>query len=191
MRFEGAALNERLHALWLFLPTFVAYTAVVYFIVGLHRNKWRFTSVPDLYNIFWASTVMALSLLVLDYVLVAPNFYGTFFFGKVTILLYWFLQMFFLGGLRVIYRYFHYARTINRSKKNAGLDANVDSRACRRRRSPFARYRERRGEKDLAGWRALAVGRRSRAVDPRHSSVGRHRRPRKGRVPIWRPAVTG
>ena len=61
---------------------------------------------------------MALSLLVFDYVLVAPNFYGTFFFGKVTILLYWFLQMFFLGGLRVIYRYFHYARTINRSKKS-------------------------------------------------------------------------
>ncbi|MGA7527708.1 MAG: SDR family NAD(P)-dependent oxidoreductase, partial [Pseudolabrys sp.] len=50
------------------------------------------------------------------YVLVAPNFYGTFFFGKVTILLYWFLQMFFLGGLRVVYRYFHYARTLQRVK---------------------------------------------------------------------------
>ncbi|MGC2641415.1 MAG: SDR family NAD(P)-dependent oxidoreductase, partial [Pseudolabrys sp.] len=118
MRFEGAGLTDRLQGLGLFLPFFVAYAAVVYFIIGLHRNKWRFTSVPDLYNIFWASSVMALSLLVLDYVLVAPNFYGTFFFGKVTILLYWFLQMFFLGGLRVIYRYFHYARTINRSKKN-------------------------------------------------------------------------
>ena len=118
MRFEDAGLTDRLHGLGLFLPFFVAYAAVVYFIIGLHRNKWRFTSVPDLYNIFWVSSVMALSLLVLDYVLVAPNFYGTFFFGKVTILLYWFLQMFFLGGLRVIYRYFHYARTINRSKKN-------------------------------------------------------------------------
>jgi O-antigen biosynthesis protein WbqV len=49
-------------------------------------------------------------------VLVAPNIYGTFFFGKVTILLYWFLQMFFLGGLRVVYRYFHYARTLQRVK---------------------------------------------------------------------------
>jgi O-antigen biosynthesis protein WbqV len=82
----------------------------------LHRNKWRFTSIPDLYNLFRASSVLAISLLALDYVLVAPNFYGTFFFGKVTILLYWFLQMFFLGGLRVVYRYFHYARTLQRVK---------------------------------------------------------------------------
>ena len=42
--------------------------------------------------------MLAVSLLVLDYILVAPNFYGTFFFGKITIVLYWFLQMFFLGG---------------------------------------------------------------------------------------------
>jgi FlaA1/EpsC-like NDP-sugar epimerase len=114
MRFEDAALSERLHGLVLFLPFFLIYAAIVYFITGLHRNKWRFTSVPDLYNLFRASTVLAISLLALDYVLVAPNFYGTFFFGKITILLYWFLQMFFLGGLRVIYRYFHYARTLHR-----------------------------------------------------------------------------
>jgi O-antigen biosynthesis protein WbqV len=116
MRFEGAALDERLRALQLFLPFFLIYAAAVYFIIGLHRNKWRFTSVPDLYNLFRASTVLAISLLALDYVLVAPNFYGTFFFGKISILLYWFLQMFFLGGLRIVYRYFHYARTLQRVK---------------------------------------------------------------------------
>jgi FlaA1/EpsC-like NDP-sugar epimerase len=116
MRFEGAALDERLRVLPLFLPFFLIYAAAVYFIIGLQRNKWRFTSVPDLYNLFRASTVLAISLLALDYVLVAPNFYGTFFFGKISILLYWFLQMFFLGGLRVVYRYFHYARTLQRVK---------------------------------------------------------------------------
>ena len=116
MRFEGAALTERLRGLERFLPFFLLYAAVVYFIFGMHRNKWRFTSIPDLYNLFRASTVLAISLLALDYVLVAPNIYGTFFFGKVTILLYWFLQMFFLGGLRVVYRYFHYARTLQRVK---------------------------------------------------------------------------
>ena len=114
MRFEGAALNERQHALVLFLPCFLAYALIVYFVVGLQRNKWRFTSVPDLYNLFRASTVLAVSLLALDYVLISPNFYGTFFFGKITILLYWFLQMFFLGGLRVVYRYLHYRRTLKR-----------------------------------------------------------------------------
>lgn len=116
MRFEDARLRDKLGGLELFLPIFLIYAAGIYFIFGLHRNKWRFTSVPDLYNIFRATTVLAVSLLALDYVLVSPNVYGTFFFGKITIILYWLLQMFFLGGSRVAYRYFHYARTIQRVK---------------------------------------------------------------------------
>ncbi len=115
VRFEGQPLDDRLPGLN-FLPVFLIYAAVVYLIFGLHRNKWRFTSVPDLYDIFRAATVLAVSLLALDYVLVAPNIYGGYFFGKITILLYWFLQMFFLGGTRVAYRYFHYARTLQRAK---------------------------------------------------------------------------
>jgi FlaA1/EpsC-like NDP-sugar epimerase len=130
MRFEGTALTERLWGLERFLPFFLLYAAVVYFILGLHRNKWRFTSIPDLYNLFRASTVLAISLLALDYVLVAPNFYGTFFFGKVTILLYWFLQMFFLGGLRVVYRYFHYARTLQRVRFADAMPTLVLGRAA-------------------------------------------------------------
>ncbi len=89
---------------------------MVYFIFKLHSSKWRFTSVPDLFNIFRASTVLAVSLVALDYVLLSPNVYGAFFFGKITILLYWVLQMFFLGGGRIVYRYFHYARTLQRVK---------------------------------------------------------------------------
>ena len=116
MRFEDQRFYERLTGLEILLPVLVIYAAVVYFINGLHRNKWRFTSVPDLYNIFRASTVLAISLLALDYVMVAPNLYGTFFFGRITILLYWLLQMFFLGGSRFAYRYFHYARMLKRVK---------------------------------------------------------------------------
>jgi FlaA1/EpsC-like NDP-sugar epimerase len=116
MRFEEHGLYERLGGLESFLPFFLIYAAGVYFTFELHRNKWRFTSVPDLYNIFRTATVLAVSLLALDYVLLSPNIYGTFFFGKITILLYWFLQMFFLGGSRVAYRYFHYVRTLQRVK---------------------------------------------------------------------------
>ncbi len=116
MRFEDQRLYERLAGLEIFLPIFLIYAAAVYFTIGLHRNKWRFTSVPDLYNIFRVSTILAVSLLALDYVLLSPNFYGTFFFGKITILLYWILQMSFLGGSRVAYRYFHYARMLQRVK---------------------------------------------------------------------------
>jgi O-antigen biosynthesis protein WbqV len=115
IRFEDQALYQRETGLK-FLPIFLIYAAAVYFIFNLHRNKWRFTSVPDLYNIFRVATVLAVSLLALDYVLVAPNVYGQFFFGKITILLYWLLQMFFLGGSRVAYRYFHYARALQRVK---------------------------------------------------------------------------
>src|SRR5664279_5416889 len=114
MRFQDQQLNQKLAGLELLLPFFLVFAAVVYFIFGLQRNKWRFTSVPDLYNILRASSVLAVSLLALDYVLLSPNVYGTFFFGKITILLYWFLQMFFLGGSRVAYRYFQYTRSIQR-----------------------------------------------------------------------------
>jgi O-antigen biosynthesis protein WbqV len=115
VRFEDAQFDQRLPDLK-FLPLFLIYAAAVYFIFGLHRNKWRFTSVPDLFNIFRAVTVLAVSLLVLDYILLSPNVWGHFFFGKVTILLYWFLQMFFLGGSRIAYRYLQDARTRQRVK---------------------------------------------------------------------------
>ena len=129
VRFEGQALDARLAELK-YLPVFLAYAAAVYLIFGLHRNKWRFTSVPDLYDIFRAATALAVSLLALDYVLVAPNVYGGFFFGKITILLYWLLQMFFLGGSRVAYRYFHYARTLQRAKTADATPALVLGRAA-------------------------------------------------------------
>jgi FlaA1/EpsC-like NDP-sugar epimerase len=116
MRFEDPQLIEKLAGLKVILPFFLLVAAAVYFAFGMHRNKWRFTSVPDLFNIFRVSTVLAVALLTLDYVLLSPNFYGTFFFGKITILLYWLLQMFFLGGARVAYRYFQYARAIQRVK---------------------------------------------------------------------------
>src|SRR5476651_2221175 len=75
MRFEDQRLHDKLIGLELLLPIFLVFAALVFFIFGLHRNKWRFTSVPDLYNIFRASSVLAVSLLALDYVLLSPNFY--------------------------------------------------------------------------------------------------------------------
>ena len=115
MRFEEPQLSAKLPGLP-YLPLFVAYAALVYFAFGMHRNKWRFTSLPDLFNIFRVSTVLAVSLLAIDYVLVAPNVYGHFFFGKITILLYWFLQIFLLGASRIAYRYFHYSRVLQHAR---------------------------------------------------------------------------
>src|SRR6266700_5867829 len=111
LRFDAQGLLERLDGLSIMLPGFLVYAGFVYQLFHLYKGKWRFASLPDLSNIFRAVTGLAVSLLVLDYVLVAPNVLGAFFFGKQTIALYWFLQMFFLGGPRIAYRYFRYTRT--------------------------------------------------------------------------------
>jgi FlaA1/EpsC-like NDP-sugar epimerase len=114
MRFDTWQLVAKVEGLKIFLPAFAVFAGAVFFLFKLHQSKWRFTSVPDLFNIVRASTVLAVALIALDYVLVSPNAYGAFFFGKITILLYWVLQMFFLGGGRIAYRYLHYARTLQR-----------------------------------------------------------------------------
>ena len=111
IRFEADGLWERRETLLAFLPGFVVYAGIIYYLFHLYESKWRFASLPDLMNIFRAATVLAVSILALDYVLVAPNVLGQFFFGKITIVLYWILQMVFLGGPRIAYRYFRYTRT--------------------------------------------------------------------------------
>jgi len=110
---DGAAGGLEVRSQWLavILPCYVAYAGLVYWYFHLYMAKWRFASLPDLRNIFRAVSVLAVSLLVLDYILLYPTLFGTFFFGKITIALYWFLQMFFLGGPRIAYRLFRLSRT--------------------------------------------------------------------------------
>jgi O-antigen biosynthesis protein WbqV len=120
LRFEGSGLAERLPLLLRILPYFILFSIAVCYVFRLTTTKWRFISLPDFFNIVKASTVLALMLLVLDYIFIAPNVYGTFFFGKTTIIIYWFLQNFSLGALRIAYRYFRYTRTLNQAR---GLDA--------------------------------------------------------------------
>jgi FlaA1/EpsC-like NDP-sugar epimerase len=130
IRFEAGGLAERWQPLTILLPAFVLYAGFVYGVSGLYKAKWRFTSLPDLYNIVRASSVLALTLLALDYVLVAPNVWGTFLFGKITILLYWLLQIAFLSGPRVAYRYFRYTRTLQHAKEGESLPTLVVGRTA-------------------------------------------------------------
>jgi FlaA1/EpsC-like NDP-sugar epimerase len=116
IRFEDQRLTEYLADFVIWLPIFIAYAGIIYFLFGLHRSKWRFTSLPELSKIIQASAVLAVSLLVLDYVLVSPNVLGAFYFGKITIALYLIVQMVFLSGPRIAYRYFRYSRTLRHAK---------------------------------------------------------------------------
>jgi O-antigen biosynthesis protein WbqV len=116
LRFGGEALDDRLSLLLIILPPFVAFSVIVCFVFDLTTTKWRFISLPDVFNILRVATVLAFALLVLDYIFVAPNVHGSFFFGKTTIILYWFLEIFFLSALRFAYRYFRYTRTRHRAR---------------------------------------------------------------------------
>src|SRR5450432_3135998 len=119
LRFEGELFFERLPLLPRILPYFIAFSVVVCYAFNLTTTKWRFISLPDALNILRAATVLTLALLVIDYIFLAPyiqgtpvvpNIQGAFFLGKITIILYWFLEVFFLSALRFAYRYFRYTR---------------------------------------------------------------------------------
>jgi O-antigen biosynthesis protein WbqV len=129
VRFDVEGLDARWSGLTIFLPAFAVYASLVYSFFSLYRSKWRFASLPDLFNIFRAVTVLALSLLVMDYVLASSSFYNTFYFGKVTIALYWVFQMFCLGGPRIIYRYYRYMRTRHGAEVEHAVPALVLGRA--------------------------------------------------------------
>src|SRR6478736_336128 len=116
LRFEGGEnFSERLPLMLRILPYFLALSIVVCYVFNLTTTKWRFISLPDALNILRAASVLTLALLVLDYIFVTPNLsgmpvapkiQGAFFFGKVTLILYWFLEVSFLSALRFAYRYF-------------------------------------------------------------------------------------
>jgi FlaA1/EpsC-like NDP-sugar epimerase len=67
---------------------------------------------------------------VLDYILIAPNVHGTFFFGKVTIVLYWFLEVSFLSALRFAYRYFRYTRVRHHARVDDASPSLLIGRAA-------------------------------------------------------------
>lgn len=161
LRFEGGdGFFDRLPLLIQILPYFLAFSVVVFFVFNLTTTKWRFISLPDALNIIRVATVLTVALLALDYIFVAPNVRGAFFLGKVTIVLYWFLEISFLSALRMAYRYFRYTRVRRHARtgdaaptlligraadaevllreSRAGRSSASGRSACCRRRVPIA-----------------------------------------------------
>jgi FlaA1/EpsC-like NDP-sugar epimerase len=131
LRFDGGdGFFDRLPLLFQMLPYFLALGIAVSYFFNLTTTKWRFISLPDALNILRVATVLALTMLVLDYILVAPNVRGAFFFGKVTIVLYWFLEVFFLSALRFAYRYFRYTRVRHHARAEDASPALLVGRAA-------------------------------------------------------------
>ncbi|MGL4242968.1 MAG: SDR family NAD(P)-dependent oxidoreductase [Beijerinckiaceae bacterium] len=103
LRFDDRFLADRL-AFWPYAIPFVAFAGLVYFALKLYRSKWRFASLPDLIAIAKASAVLALAMLVIDYLVLAQNLYGGYFFGRQAIAIYFGVQMALLGAPRMLYR---------------------------------------------------------------------------------------
>lgn len=131
LRFEGGDyFYVRVPLLLRILPYFLVLSIVVCYLCNLTTTKWRFISLPDGLNILRAATILAVALLVLDYILVAPNVHGAFFAGKVTIILFWFLEISFLGALRFAYRYFRYTRVRRHARSDGASPALLIGRAA-------------------------------------------------------------
>jgi FlaA1/EpsC-like NDP-sugar epimerase len=139
LRFEGDAFTDRLPLLLRILPYFVVLSVAVCYFFNLTTTKWRFISLPDALNILRTAAVLTIALLVLDYIFVAPNTVGkpvapnvagAFFLGKITIILYFFLEVFFLSGLRFAYRYFRYTRTRAHARAENASPALLIGRAA-------------------------------------------------------------
>src|SRR3954467_6861639 len=140
LRFEGGKdFFVRLPLLFQILPYFLAFALVVFHVSNLNTTKWRFISLPDALHIVRVATVLTLALVVLDYIfvvpivhctLVTPNLQPQIFLGKVTIVLYWFLEVFFLSGLRFAYRYFRYSRTRHHARTEGASATLLIGRAA-------------------------------------------------------------
>jgi O-antigen biosynthesis protein WbqV len=111
LRWPISQIEPRYGAFVTLLPALLALAAIVYWQAGLYRSKWRFASLPDLFNIFKAATVLALALLAMDYGLYARGVFSQLLFGEKAAFLYWVMQMFLLGGPRLAYRYLKYLQS--------------------------------------------------------------------------------
>ena len=133
------AFLDRLPLLLRVLPFFTVFSIVVCYASNLTSTKWRFISLPDALNIVRVATVLTLALVVLDYVFVVPMIQGRlplpslqppYFLGKITIILYWFLEIFFLSALRFAYRYFRYSRIRYHARSEGASPALLIGRAA-------------------------------------------------------------
>ncbi|HLH51679.1 MAG TPA: polysaccharide biosynthesis protein, partial [Roseiarcus sp.] len=155
--------NARLHteALAWIVPLFTVYAGLVFRFFRLYEAKWRFASLPDLFNIFRAASTLALSLLVVDLAIVARGVADGFVFGEKVCFLYWVLQLMLLGGPRIAYRYWRYVQA---------------RRAGRRERAPSILVLGRANEAEIV-LRSLEEGMRHRffahgVLSPRDSDRG-------------------
>jgi FlaA1/EpsC-like NDP-sugar epimerase len=157
LRYPGNAPIQ-VEALTWIIPLFTIYAGFAYRFFRLYESKWRFASLPDLFNIFQVASLLAVTLLAVDFALTARGAVTSFAFGEKACLLYWILQMALLGGPHRATR----TRAVHPGARAQHGGGNRPSGNRRRHASPVCR-----------AWRALAACFRSRRVDPRRPGARR------------------
>jgi O-antigen biosynthesis protein WbqV len=133
LRFEGVYLTDRMPLLLRILPWFVAFSILVCYFFNLTTTKWRFISLPDALNILRVAAVLTVALVMLDYfvsVFLPPSAHYQVFLGRITLVLYFFIEVFFLSALRFGYRYFRYSRTRSHARADDASPTLLIGRAA-------------------------------------------------------------
>ena len=99
LRFEGPAYEQNFPYFLKSLPIVLSSVIFTYFVFGVYRGVWRYTSVPDLITYLKAVTTgIVLSMLI---ILIIYRFEG---YSRTVFVIYWGISLFFLGGSRLSFR---------------------------------------------------------------------------------------
>ncbi len=99
LRFEGAAYEQNFAYFLKSLPVVLSSVIFTYFVFGIYRGVWRYTSVHDLITYLKAVTTgTVLSMLIILFVY---RFQG---YSRTVFVIYWGICLFFLGGSRLSFR---------------------------------------------------------------------------------------
>ena len=113
LRFEGSAYGANFSLFLKSLPIVLACLILAYFVFGVYRGVWRYTSVADLMTYLKAVTSgVVLSILIL---LLVYRFYS---YSRTVFAIFWVISLLFLAGSRLSFRMI--AEALRRSSVNNG-----------------------------------------------------------------------
>jgi UDP-GlcNAc:undecaprenyl-phosphate GlcNAc-1-phosphate transferase len=99
LRFEGPLYADNFQYFLESLPIVLSSVIFTYFIFGIYRGVWRYTSVPDLITYLKAVTTgIVLSMLIILFIY---RFEG---YSRTVFVIFWGICLFFLGGSRLSFR---------------------------------------------------------------------------------------
>jgi len=120
VRFDSNTFVFWTDELYTLIALMLPFGAVVYWYFSLYRGIWRFASLPDLINIAKSVGVMTVALALIDFLtrelLVVP---------RGIVLIYPFVQVFFLSALRIAYRVYRTHRSGAVEARKSGSPALI------------------------------------------------------------------